>query len=1076
MRKWAGAADDLKTLFDAGAIGGLSDSELLARFIRREHVASSEAAFAALVSRHGPVVLGICRRVLGDDHAAADAFQAVFLVLARKAPQVQVDDTLGRWLHGVSIRVSRRARAVARAERARVRALNGLDPPDGSTTTGPESLRELRSAIDEAIARLPGRYRSAVVLCYLEGLTQEQAARRLRCSIRTVETRLRRARERLRLSLARRGLAPTACCSELLAATTTRAELPPPLVTTACQTVSASAGTVPAGVARLARSTMRSLSMSRGLRIGWMLVALGLVATGTALLAGGQGARPAVPGDPTVQVGTPTAQPRPAPAAHGRLEIRAVADASGRPIEGAAVEWQLRVNHGRSKITKDSTNSDGRAVLEWPDGATVNGLNVTARKPGFVPYSIRWVDTNHPLHLPAIKEIRCVPGIPIGGVVKDEACAPVAGARITVRAPPAETELSYYSFNLVDTTTDAQGRWRFDHAPTELSGVRFQIEAPRFLPGSGAASRKTDVVTVLKRGFTVKGRVLDAQGHPVVGASVGYGDHFNYQSQSKTDAGGEFLLDNCVPGASVVTVGAAGHSPDLREVHPEDQPALEFRLGPAHPLRGKIVDHEGHPVAGMTIAADSWRGHRSLHVRFDTNKDGRFEWRDAPGDAVLFSAFKDGYMSLRKLAMTAGGAEPVVTVNPVLVISGQVTDAGTGRPLKTFRVVRGLVFENNPSVAWRARDASEFTGGSYTIRHSEPYAGYAVRIEVPGYKPAESRVFRPGEVAPTFDFAMTRAAAADLLTGFVYRPDGPPAAGADVALATPENPLVFEMERLQFGRQNGMSFAKTDQIGRFTFDRPGGAYLLAAMSDDGYAEARPEEMEKSGRLTLKPWGRIKGRARIGRQPAANQIITFRRRDERPAGPGVVNTFSNIETRTDLQGNFGFDRVIPGTGEVARVVVTELGNKTQQHMGCWQEPVDVAPGQTVLVHIGARGRPVVGRVVLPAAPGAGPVDWRQNRPATIAKARVFNPLQGLLGKDPHQFDRFAAALDKDGRFRIDDVPPGHYELTVTIDAPLGLNRPGLGGELGRVKIPVDVPKGDDDVPIDLGEIKADVKGR
>ena len=148
----------------------------------------------------------------------------------------------------------------------------------------------------------------------------------------------------------------------------------------------------------------------------------------------------------------------------------------------------------------------------------------------------------------------------------------------------------------------------------------------------------------------------------------------------------------------------------------------------------------------------------------------------------------------------------------------------------------------------------------------------------------------------------------------------------------------------------------------------------------------------------------------------------------------------------------------------------------QHMGCWQEPVDVAPGQTVLVHIGARGRPVVGRVVLQAAPGVRPVDWRQNRPATIEKARVFNPLQGLLGKDPHQFDRFAAGLDKDGRFRIDDVPPGHYELTVTIDAPLGLNRPGPARELGRVKVPVDVPKGDDDVPIDLGEIKADVKGR
>ena len=170
-------------------------------------------------------------------------------------------------------------------------------------------------------------------------------------------------------------------------------------------------------------------------------------------------------------------------------------------------------------------------------------------------------------------------------------------------------------------------------------------------------------------------------------------------------------------------------------------------------------------------------------------------------------------------------------------------------------------------------------------------------------------------------------------------------------------------------------------------------------------------------------------------------------------------------------------MIPGAGEVARVVVTELGNGMPQHMGCWQEPVDVAPGQTVLVHIGGRGRPVVGRVVLQAAPGVRPVDWRQNRPATIEKAAGLQPIAGAprQGSPPVRPVR-RRGLDKDGRFRIDDVPPGHYELTVTIDAPLGLNRPGPAGELGRVKVPVDVPKGDDDVPVDLGEIKADVKGR
>src|SRR5262249_36321187 len=141
---------------------------------------------------------------------------------------------------------------------------------------------------------------------------------------------------------------------------------------------------------------------------------------------------------------------------------------------------------------------------------------------------------------------------------------------------------------------------------------------------------------------------------------------------------------------------------------------------------------------------------------------------------------------------------------------------------------------------------------------------------------------------------------------------------------------------------------------------------------------------KPDELSLQPWGKIKGRARIGHQPAAYQTIAWYPRGARPAGPRGVYGFYQSETRTDAQGNFAFDRVIPGAGGVSRVVITEFGDGSSQHMGCWQEPVDVAPGQTVLVRIGARGRPVVGRIALRAAPGVH-VDWRQNRPATLEKA-------------------------------------------------------------------------------------------
>jgi RNA polymerase sigma factor (sigma-70 family) len=221
--------DDLATLFSVGAVGQLSDAELLTRFTAGQGDAVSDAAFEVIVARHGPMVLGVCRRVLGDAHAAADAFQTTFLVLSRNAISVHIEDSLGRWLYGVSIRVARRARAIALAERARVLALNEFDPPDEGAMSDPCQHDDLRTAIDEEIARLPGRYRSAVVLCYLEGLTQGQAARRLRCPLGTIQSRLHRARERLRSGLCRRGLAPTSWSSATLAATTGRAEVPPKL-------------------------------------------------------------------------------------------------------------------------------------------------------------------------------------------------------------------------------------------------------------------------------------------------------------------------------------------------------------------------------------------------------------------------------------------------------------------------------------------------------------------------------------------------------------------------------------------------------------------------------------------------------------------------------------------------------------------------------------------------------------------------------------------------------------------------------------------------------------------------------
>ena len=157
------------------------------------------------------MVLGVCRRVLGTVPDADDAFQATFLVLLRRAGMLQDADSLGPWLHGVAWRVASRARA-DKTRRGRSRR-PPLPPPRRSRGIDLEVQaegRELHAVLDEEINRLPEKYRRPVVLCYVEGLSQEAAARRLRCKAGVLRGRLERARLRLRGRLVRRGLAPAA--------------------------------------------------------------------------------------------------------------------------------------------------------------------------------------------------------------------------------------------------------------------------------------------------------------------------------------------------------------------------------------------------------------------------------------------------------------------------------------------------------------------------------------------------------------------------------------------------------------------------------------------------------------------------------------------------------------------------------------------------------------------------------------------------------------------------------------------------------------------------------------------------
>jgi RNA polymerase sigma factor (sigma-70 family) len=208
--------------------GEISDRRLLGRFLAR----AEEAAFAALVRRHGPMVIGICRRVLRDDHDAEDAFQATFLALARRAGAIRRHDSLAAWLYGVAYRQSVKARARAARKRT-VERKAAPRAPDGPS----EDLtwREVREALDEELSRLPDPCRAAFLLCYEQEHTQEEAARQLGWPRGTLKRRLERARELLRERLSRRGLALSASLVTLALTGAASAVVPEALVAATLQ-------------------------------------------------------------------------------------------------------------------------------------------------------------------------------------------------------------------------------------------------------------------------------------------------------------------------------------------------------------------------------------------------------------------------------------------------------------------------------------------------------------------------------------------------------------------------------------------------------------------------------------------------------------------------------------------------------------------------------------------------------------------------------------------------------------------------------------------------------------------------
>ena len=931
------AVRQFQRLLSAGTSSGLTDDQLLARFVSQ----TDDAAFEALVERHGPMVLSVCRGVLADPNDAQDAFQATFLVLVRKARSIRAGASLGSWLYRVAFNMSIQINAeAARRQRVEKRAGEMATP----MKKGDARDEELVPALYEEVSRLPEKYRLPVVLCHLEEMTHAQAARQLGWTEGTVRGRVARAREVLRRRLARRGLALSVAAvatglSERSASASSTA-VPTAWIDRTVKAAVAMAGgkAIAAGVVSapaivFSELMVRSLSMTSLKLTAASTLAAGAAAIVCAALvvAGSQDSAMRKDATPaaTRAVATHVAAQGADTKTSGKSEPVPVAgqvlDPDGRPVAGAKLYVTQPFDYFRRPppraAVRATTGSDGRFAFqavrdELPAQETPTGGGIpliVAIADGFGPGFGHETDKSDAYTIRLARD-----DIPVEGRVLDTEGRPVNGASVqlvsihwptgkeltqwreAVRANEGAYNVEYRflkswsSLAIADlfppTTTGADGRFTIRGVGTErIAGLRIE----------GPAIRTTFERVVTRRDPTM--RVPDFSPGNVIFPMTFYGARFDHVAD------------------------------------------------PSRPVVGVVRDKDtGKPIAGASVRSTQTIGYSYRFAQTTTDTEGRYRLNglmsltehNSRGDEVVVTALEgEPYLPAIQPII-----EPLrsttVTRDFVLKrgvwIKGRVIDKATGQPHSAS--VTYFLFKDNP----HASDAETFGYDSRGARDHKTAADGTFRlIALPGRgllcARAGNGTYRMGvggeringthmtlglemlslvhdtifvnnfhvltEINPpegageaTFELALDRG---EIVRGRVLDPEGRPLAGAEPrgladwwgAWTKPMPTAEFEVTGLAPGDVRQLAFLHRER-------RLSGSVIL-----HGKVQGPVE-------IKLQPWGTVSGRlVDAAGEPRAGVELGYpdnqRRRLE--DGPGSLP----VHPRTDADGRFLLEGLAPG---------------------------------------------------------------------------------------------------------------------------------------------------------------------
>jgi hypothetical protein len=400
-----------------------------------------------------------------------------------------------------------------------------------------------------------------------------------------------------------------------------------------------------------------------------------------------------------------------------------------------------------------------------------------------------------------------------------------------------------------------------------------------------------------------------------------------------------------------------------------------------------------------------------------------------------------------RLAASTNG--PSAQANGGPTFTGKVLDAKTHQPVPAFAVQIGFMSGQNQPVNYLNDQPRDFAGGAYSItsRLNGQFAGWYLRVVARGYAPAESPMLGNGD---SHDFELTPAAD---MQGRVLDANGKPVAGVTVALVLGGVESIIDNGKMQ---DRGEIKSVTGPDGHYDLPPATDNFALVAMSDAGFAQLDQNSLPKSGDISLAAWGAIHGKLFLGTQPAAGKNVMVLPPQQR-FDMTSARVYNSISATTAPDGTFDFPRVASGNVQVGRLVMQKSG---RYNMSGYTDlmPVDVAPSVTTTVKLGGAGRPVIGAIVLPPAlnasqnmilrvniSGASTIAPPPQMPANVrtgsASARdMWMQLWGMTPAGKQYIQSHPAAsgthpyfaeIDASHNFRIDNVVPGEYQMTITV---------------------------------------------